>query len=81
MHQNAVALALYRKLGFEGHKSSFLSKWIARISPSPREQPELDRSPPRPDDPVKNLAPRLSRGPEILLCFLRSSGATYRFQK
>ena len=30
MHQNATALALYRKLGFEAHKSSFLSKWIAK---------------------------------------------------
>ena len=36
MHQNAVALALYRKLGFEGHKSSFLSKWIAKDFSKPK---------------------------------------------
>ncbi|MGC2326021.1 MAG: N-acetyltransferase [Candidatus Sulfotelmatobacter sp.] len=30
MHHNTNALELYRKLGFEGHKSSFLSKWIAK---------------------------------------------------
>jgi ribosomal protein S18 acetylase RimI-like enzyme len=30
MHANTNALELYRKLGFEGHKSSFLSKWIAK---------------------------------------------------
>jgi ribosomal protein S18 acetylase RimI-like enzyme len=30
MHRNPNALELYRKLGFEGHKSSFLSKWIAK---------------------------------------------------
>jgi len=30
MHHNTNALELYRKLGFEGHKSSFLSKWIAQ---------------------------------------------------
>jgi diamine N-acetyltransferase len=30
MHHNTSALELYRKLGFEGHKSSFLSKWIAQ---------------------------------------------------
>jgi ribosomal protein S18 acetylase RimI-like enzyme len=37
MHQNAVALALYRKLGFEGHKSSFLSKWIAKDFSKPKK--------------------------------------------
>jgi len=36
MHQNATALALYRKLGFEGHKSSFLSKWIAKDFSKPK---------------------------------------------
>jgi ribosomal protein S18 acetylase RimI-like enzyme len=36
MHQNANALALYRKLGFEGHKSSFLSKWIAQDFSRPK---------------------------------------------
>lgn len=36
MHQNAAALALYRKLGFEGHKSSFLSKWIAKDFSKPK---------------------------------------------
>lgn len=36
MHQNAVALALYRKLGFEGHTSSFLSKWIAKDFSKPK---------------------------------------------
>ena len=30
MRENTRAMDLYRKLGFEGHKSSFLSKWIAR---------------------------------------------------
>ncbi len=30
MQENTRAMDLYRKLGFEGHKSSFLSKWIAR---------------------------------------------------
>jgi ribosomal protein S18 acetylase RimI-like enzyme len=30
MHHNTNALELYRSLGFEGHKSSFLSKWIAK---------------------------------------------------
>lgn len=30
MLENTRAMDLYRKLGFEGHKSSFLSKWIAR---------------------------------------------------
>jgi ribosomal protein S18 acetylase RimI-like enzyme len=36
MHQNAAALALYRKLGFEGHRSSFLSKWIAKDFSKPK---------------------------------------------
>jgi len=30
VERNAHALALYRKLGFKEHKSTFLSKWIAR---------------------------------------------------
>jgi GNAT superfamily N-acetyltransferase len=29
VRQNAVALKVYRKLGFREHKSTFLSKWIA----------------------------------------------------
>ena len=36
MHQNTSALELYRKLGFEGHKSSFLSKWIATDFSKPK---------------------------------------------
>jgi ribosomal protein S18 acetylase RimI-like enzyme len=30
MRDNTRAMDLYRKLGFEGHQSSFLSKWIAQ---------------------------------------------------
>lgn len=38
MHHNRNALELYRKLGFEGHKSSFLSKWIAQDFAKPKRQ-------------------------------------------
>jgi ribosomal protein S18 acetylase RimI-like enzyme len=38
MHRNTNALELYRKLGFEGHKSSFLSKWIAQDFSKPKSQ-------------------------------------------
>ena len=38
MHQNTTALQLYRKLGFAGHKSSFLSKWIAQDFSKPKIQ-------------------------------------------
>jgi ribosomal protein S18 acetylase RimI-like enzyme len=38
MHHNTNALDLYRKLGFEGHKSSFLSKWIAQDLSKPKRQ-------------------------------------------
>lgn len=37
MHHNTNALELYRKLGFEGHKSSFLSKWIAKDLSKPKK--------------------------------------------
>lgn len=30
VQQNAPALEIYRRLGFEPHSSTFLSKWIAR---------------------------------------------------
>jgi ribosomal protein S18 acetylase RimI-like enzyme len=36
MHHNTNALELYRKLGFESHKSSFLSKWIANDLSKPK---------------------------------------------
>jgi ribosomal protein S18 acetylase RimI-like enzyme len=38
MQQNTNALELYRKLGFEAHKSSFLSKWIAKDFSKPKRQ-------------------------------------------
>ncbi len=38
MNQNKNALELYRSLGFEGHKSSFLSKWIAQGFFKPKRQ-------------------------------------------
>jgi diamine N-acetyltransferase len=37
MHPNTTALELYRKLGFEGHKSSFLSKWISKGFSKPKK--------------------------------------------
>jgi ribosomal protein S18 acetylase RimI-like enzyme len=30
VQQNAAALEVYRKLGFQEHESAFLSKWIAQ---------------------------------------------------
>jgi len=36
MQKNTTALELYRKLGFEGHKSAFLSKWIAQDFSKPK---------------------------------------------
>jgi diamine N-acetyltransferase len=30
VHENAAALKIYAKMGFQAHQSSFLSKWIAR---------------------------------------------------
>jgi GNAT superfamily N-acetyltransferase len=36
--QNEAALQLYRKLGFQEHKSSFLSKWIAAETSKPQGQ-------------------------------------------
>jgi len=38
IQHNVSALELYRKLGFEGHKSSFLSKWIAQDFSKPKIQ-------------------------------------------
>ncbi len=35
VQQNAAALQLYRKLGFREHRSTFLSKWIARDCSKP----------------------------------------------
>ena len=35
VQQNAVALEVYRKLGFKERQSTFLSKWIARDSSKP----------------------------------------------
>ena len=36
VQQNETALALYQKLGFKEHPSTFLSKWIARDSTKPQ---------------------------------------------
>jgi diamine N-acetyltransferase len=38
MHLNKNALELYRKLDFEPHQSSFLSKWIAQDFAKPKRQ-------------------------------------------
>ncbi|MGA8212685.1 MAG: GNAT family N-acetyltransferase [Candidatus Sulfotelmatobacter sp.] len=38
VRQNAVALQIYRKLGFKDRESTFLSKWIARDFSKPEGQ-------------------------------------------
>jgi diamine N-acetyltransferase len=38
VRQNAVALQVYRKLGFKDRESTFLSKWIAQDFPKPQGQ-------------------------------------------
>jgi diamine N-acetyltransferase len=38
VRQNAVALQIYRKLGFKNRESTFLSKWIAQDFSKPKGQ-------------------------------------------
>ena len=35
VRENAVALQIYRTMGFQEHESTFMSKWIARVGSKP----------------------------------------------